>query len=118
MRSGAPQKELPIEAPKLSLDELNKMTNKFGSRSLIGDGSYCQVYYGKLTDEREAIIKKLDTSSLPEPDDEFTNQVGISVIYLHSYDKVDATMPGSSLNNICPHLLISYIQLGSWLESY
>lgn len=77
VRSGAPQKELPIEAPKLSLDELNKMTNNFGSRSLIGDGSYCQVYYGKLTDEREAILKKLDTSSSPEPDDEFTNQLSL-----------------------------------------
>lgn len=78
-RSGAPQKALPIEAPKLSLAELNKMTSNFGSRALIGDGSYCQVYYGKLSDGQEAIIKKLDTSSSPEPDIDFTNQVRVLI---------------------------------------
>ncbi|XP_071740856.1 probable protein kinase At2g41970 [Rutidosis leptorrhynchoides] len=76
-RSGAPQKALPIEAPKLSLAELNKMTSNFGSRAFIGDGSYCQVYYGKLSDGQEAIIKKLDTGSSPEPDIEFTNQLSV-----------------------------------------
>nr|GEW01298.1 probable protein kinase At2g41970 [Tanacetum cinerariifolium] len=47
------------------------------SSGAVRNGSYCQVYYGKLTDEREAIIKKLDTSSSPEPDDEFTNQLSL-----------------------------------------
>ncbi|PWA80358.1 protein kinase-like domain-containing protein [Artemisia annua] len=61
--NGAPKKGLPIEVPKLLLD-----------------GNY-----GKLTDEREAILKKLDTSSSPESDDEFTNQARIFVIYLHSH---------------------------------
>ncbi|KAL8252858.1 hypothetical protein R6Q59_036551, partial [Mikania micrantha] len=74
VRTGAPVKALPIEAPKLSLANLNKMTCNFGAWALIGDGSYCQVYYAKLSDEQEAIIKKLDTSSSPEPDSDFTNQ--------------------------------------------
>ncbi|MFS7953794.1 putative protein kinase RLK-Pelle-RLCK-VIII family [Helianthus anomalus] len=77
VRTGAPVKALPIEAPKLPLADLKKMTGNFGSRALIGDGSYCQVYYAKLSDEQEAIIKKLDTGSSPEPDTEFTNQVRV-----------------------------------------
>ncbi|KAM0067327.1 putative protein kinase RLK-Pelle-RLCK-VIII family [Helianthus debilis subsp. tardiflorus] len=77
VRTGAPVKALPIEAPKLPLADLKKMTGNFGSRALIGDGSYCQVYYAKLSDEQEAIIKKLDTGSSPEPDTEFTNQLSV-----------------------------------------
>ncbi|KAI3760548.1 hypothetical protein L1987_50944 [Smallanthus sonchifolius] len=77
VRNGAPEKALPIEAPKLSLDDLNKMTGNFGSRALIGDGSYCQVYYGKLSDGQEAIIKMLDAGSSPEPDSDFTNQLSV-----------------------------------------
>ncbi|KAI3819995.1 hypothetical protein L1987_13850 [Smallanthus sonchifolius] len=77
VRTGAPVKALPIEAPKLPLADLNKMTGSFGSRALIGDGSYCQVYYAKLSDEQEAIIKKLDTGSSPEPDSDFTNQLSV-----------------------------------------
>ncbi|KAJ0513206.1 putative non-specific serine/threonine protein kinase [Helianthus annuus] len=89
VRSGAPQKALPIEAPKLSLVDLKQMTGNFGSRVLIGDGSYCQVYYGKLSDGQEAIIKMLDTSSSsPEPDTDFTNQVRVSVSYLLAMIKV------------------------------
>ncbi|XP_076899718.1 putative protein kinase At2g41970 [Bidens hawaiensis] len=77
VRTGAPVKSLPIEAPKLPLADLNKMTGNFGSRALIGDGSYCQVYYAKLSDEQETIVKKLDPGSSPEPDADFTNQLSI-----------------------------------------
>ncbi|KAI3733051.1 hypothetical protein L1987_64267 [Smallanthus sonchifolius] len=77
VRTGAPVKALPIEAPKLPLADLIKMTGNFGSRALLGDGSYCQVYYAKLSDEQEAIIKKLDTGSSPEPDFDFTNQLSV-----------------------------------------
>lgn len=67
MTNGAPKKELPVEVPKLLLDG----------------------YYGKLTDEREAIIKKLDTSSSPESDDEFTNQeFSLSIYTIMSNDIV------------------------------
>lgn len=87
VRTGANQQALPIEAPKLSLADLNKMTGNFGSNAFIGDGSYCQVYYGKLSDGQEAIIKMLDTSSSPEPDFDFTNQVTILVSYLYAMKK-------------------------------
>ncbi|KAK4481740.1 hypothetical protein RD792_012650 [Penstemon davidsonii] len=68
-RNGAPQKVLPIETPALSLDELNRMTGNFGTKALIGEGSYGRVFYAKLSDGTPAAIKKLDTGSSPEPDD-------------------------------------------------
>ncbi|KAL2924295.1 hypothetical protein RDABS01_006624 [Bienertia sinuspersici] len=36
-RSGAPAKALPIELPALSLDELNKYTNNFSQKTLVGE---------------------------------------------------------------------------------
>ncbi|KAL0452944.1 UNVERIFIED_CONTAM: putative protein kinase [Sesamum latifolium] len=62
-RGGAPQKVLPIEIPAISLDELNRLTGNFGTKALIGEGSYGRVYYAKLSSGEEAAIKKLDTSS-------------------------------------------------------
>ncbi|KAI3782465.1 hypothetical protein L2E82_12512 [Cichorium intybus] len=66
-----PQKDLPIEAPSLSFDEINKMTDNFGSTSLIGEGSYSRIFYGKLEDGEEVAIKKLDITSSTEPESEF-----------------------------------------------
>lgn len=74
-RNGPPQKVLPIEIPALSLDELNGLTGDFGTKALIGEGSYGRVFYAKLKDGREAAIKRLDTSSSPEPDSDFAAQV-------------------------------------------
>ena len=34
-KTGGPQKDLPIEAPALTLEELNKMTDNFSSKALI-----------------------------------------------------------------------------------
>ncbi|KAL0359406.1 UNVERIFIED_CONTAM: putative protein kinase [Sesamum angustifolium] len=65
-RGGAPQKVLPIEIPAISLDELNRLTGNFGTKALIGEGSYGRVYYAKLSSGEEAAIKKLDTSSSPD----------------------------------------------------
>ncbi|KAK6126845.1 hypothetical protein DH2020_039406 [Rehmannia glutinosa] len=62
-RNGAPQKVLPIEIPALSMDELSRLTGNFGSKALIGEGSYGRVFYAKLKDGQPAAIKKLDTSS-------------------------------------------------------
>ncbi|GFZ20920.1 protein kinase superfamily protein [Actinidia rufa] len=73
-RSGAPQKVLPIEIPALSLDELNRLTGNFGSKALIGEGSYGRVFFAKLSNGQQAAIKKLDTSSSAEPDDDFASQ--------------------------------------------
>lgn len=76
-RSGAPKKVLPIETPALSLAELNRLTGNFGSKALIGEGSYGRVFYAKLSSGQQAAIKKLDTSSSPEPDDDFTTQASL-----------------------------------------
>ncbi|PIN07812.1 Serine/threonine protein kinase [Handroanthus impetiginosus] len=76
-RSGAQQKVLPIEIPALSLDELNKLTGNFGTKALIGEGSYGRVFYAKLSDGQPAAIKKLDTSSSTEPDTDFAAQLSM-----------------------------------------
>ncbi|XVF75939.1 hypothetical protein PTKIN_Ptkin13bG0227500 [Pterospermum kingtungense] len=74
---GAPQKVLPIEIPAIPLDELNRMTGNFGTKALIGEGSYGRVFYGKLSDGQAAAIKKLDAGSSPEPDSDFGEQLSI-----------------------------------------
>lgn len=81
VRSGAPQQVLPIETPVIPLDELNRLTGNFGTKSFIGEGSYGRVYYATLKSGQAAAIKKLDTSSSPEPDTDFAAQVryGISM---------------------------------------
>ncbi|KAH1121965.1 hypothetical protein J1N35_005125 [Gossypium stocksii] len=76
-KSGDPQKVLPIEIPAIPLDELNNMTDNFGTKSLIGEGSYGRVFYGTLSDGQPAAIKKLDTSSSPEPDSDFGSQLSV-----------------------------------------
>ncbi|XP_029125323.1 probable protein kinase At2g41970 isoform X2 [Cajanus cajan] len=76
-KSGAPQKELPIEIPAISLDELNRLTDNFGTKALIGEGSYGRVYYATLSDGMDVAIKKLDTSSSPEPDSDFASQLSV-----------------------------------------
>ncbi|KAK1367431.1 Protein kinase domain-containing protein [Heracleum sosnowskyi] len=74
---GGTNKVLPIEIPALSLDELNKITGNFGTKALIGEGSYGRVFYAKLSDGTSAAIKKLDTSSSQEPDSDFTAQLSM-----------------------------------------
>ncbi|XP_057484485.1 pto-interacting protein 1-like isoform X2 [Actinidia eriantha] len=65
----------PIDVPAISVDELKEVTDNFGTDSLIGEGSYGRVYYGVLSNERAAAIKKLDSSK--QPDDEFKAQVSM-----------------------------------------
>ncbi|CAA2934029.1 probable protein kinase At2g41970 [Olea europaea var. sylvestris] len=77
VKTGARQKVLPIETPALSLDELNRLTGNFGTKALIGEGSYGRVFLAKLSNGQQAAIKKLDTSSSPEPDSEFAAQLSI-----------------------------------------
>lgn len=76
-KRGAPPKVLPIEIPSVPLDELNKLTSNFGSKALIGEGSYGRVFYAELS-SGPAAIKKLDTSSSEQPDSDFAAQVRIS----------------------------------------
>ncbi|GFQ05805.1 probable protein kinase at2g41970 [Phtheirospermum japonicum] len=98
-RNGPPQKVLPIEIPALSLDDLNRRTNNFGPIALIGEGSYGDVFYAKLSSGQEAAIKKLDTAS-PEPDFDFKAQYatkGSLHDVLHGGKGVQGAEPGPVL---------------------
>ncbi|XP_052206015.1 pto-interacting protein 1 isoform X1 [Diospyros lotus] len=64
----------PIAVPALIVDELKEMTDNFGSKALVGEGSYGRVYYGLLKSGKAA-IKKLDSSKQPEQ--EFLAQVSM-----------------------------------------
>ncbi|XP_058079653.1 probable protein kinase At2g41970 [Magnolia sinica] len=75
VRGGAPAKILPIEIPALSLDELNRLTGNFGSKSLVGEGSYGRVFHATLSTGEAVAIKKLDASSSQEPDSDFAAQL-------------------------------------------
>lgn len=66
--------------PALSLDDLKEKTDSFGSKSLIGEGSYGRVYYATLDDGKGVAIKKLDASSEPDIDNEFLTQVHIYIL--------------------------------------
>ncbi|XP_068664696.1 probable protein kinase At2g41970 [Aristolochia californica] len=76
VKSGAPAKVLSIETPALSLDELNRLTNNFGPKALIGEGSYGRVFYAVFKTGEAAAIKKLDPSS-QEPDSDFAAQLSM-----------------------------------------
>lgn len=67
----------PIEVPILSLDELKEKTDNFGSKALIGEGSYGRVYYAKLDSGNEVAVKKLDVSPEPDSNVEFLTQVSM-----------------------------------------
>ncbi|XP_057806131.1 pto-interacting protein 1 [Salvia miltiorrhiza] len=65
----------PIAVPAIPVDELKDITDNFGSKSLIGEGSYGRVYHGVLKNGQAAAIKKLDSSK--QPDKEFLAQVSM-----------------------------------------
>nr|GMD06314.1 PTI1-like tyrosine-protein kinase 3 [Ipomoea batatas] len=70
------QKPIPtIQVPELSLDELKEKTDNFGSKALIGEGSYGRVYFANLDNGKAVAVKKLDTSSEQESNVEFLTQV-------------------------------------------
>ncbi|CAI9779426.1 unnamed protein product [Fraxinus pennsylvanica] len=69
----------------MSMDELNRFSN-FGTKALTGEGSYGQVSFAKFSDGQSAAIKKLDTSSSPEPDSDFTAQMNEALeIFIFTY---------------------------------
>lgn len=70
-----PKAPPPIEVPALSLDELKETTDNFGSKALIGEGSYGRVYLAVLENGKQVALKKLDSSSEPENNNEFLTQV-------------------------------------------
>ncbi|KAK9195360.1 hypothetical protein WN943_003481 [Citrus x changshan-huyou] len=47
---------------------------QFGSKALIGEGSYGRVYYANLENGKAVAVKKLDVSSEPESNVEFLTQ--------------------------------------------
>lgn len=65
----------PIAVPPISVDELKDVTDNFGAKALVGEGSYGRVYYGVLRNGSTAAIKKLDASK--QPDQEFLAQVSM-----------------------------------------
>lgn len=65
----------PITVPDIPVEELKDVTDNFGTKALIGEGSYGRVYYGLLKNGRAAAIKKLDSSK--QPDREFLGQVSM-----------------------------------------
>lgn len=65
----------PIAVPTISVDELKDVTDNFGTKALVGEGSYGRVYYGVLRNGLAAAIKKLDASK--QPDQEFLAQVSM-----------------------------------------
>lgn len=77
VKSEVQKPALPIEVPALSLDELKEKTDNFGSKALIGEGSYGRVYYASLSNGKAVAVKKLDVSSEPESNPEFLAQVSM-----------------------------------------
>lgn len=59
----------------MSLEELKEKTDNFGSKALIGEGSYGRVYYATLENGKAVAVKKLDVSQEPESNVEFLTQV-------------------------------------------
>ncbi|CAH8362617.1 unnamed protein product [Eruca vesicaria subsp. sativa] len=65
----------PVAVPAIPADEFKDITDNYGSKSLIGEGSYGRVFYGVLKSGKAAAIKKLDSSK--QPDQEFLSQVSM-----------------------------------------
>lgn len=55
------------------MDELRDITDNFGSKALIVEGSYGRVFYGVLKSGQAAAIKKIDPSK--KLDQELMSQV-------------------------------------------
>ncbi|KAG6667471.1 PTI1-like tyrosine-protein kinase 1 isoform X1 [Carya illinoinensis] len=77
VKSEVHKPELPIEVPPLPLDELKEKTDNFGSKALIGEGSYGRVYFASLSNGKTVAVKKLDVSSEPESNTDFLAQVSM-----------------------------------------
>uniref|UniRef100_A0A0C9S0S2 non-specific protein-tyrosine kinase n=1 Tax=Wollemia nobilis TaxID=56998 RepID=A0A0C9S0S2_9CONI len=65
-KGGQNLKAQPISVPEITVEELREITENFGPKSLIGEGSYGRVYYATLSNGCATAIKKLDSSKQPE----------------------------------------------------
>ncbi|KAK1408460.1 hypothetical protein QVD17_40254 [Tagetes erecta] len=108
-KTGDPKKEPTIEAPLLSLDELKKMTDNFGSESLIGEGSNCRVFYGKLNTGEEVVLKKMDMSSLSDSESDFKEKLAMVSKLKNEYY---SQLCGYCLEKKNRILIYQYAQLG------
>ncbi|CAM8915189.1 unnamed protein product [Rhodiola kirilowii] len=63
----------PISVDAIPAKELRDITDNFGSKALIGEGTYGGVFRGVLGNGQAVAVKKLDTSTQPEQ--EFLAQV-------------------------------------------
>lgn len=77
--------------PALSLAELKEKTDNFGSKALVGEGSYGRVYYAMFSDEKQVAVKKFDASADGEPEFEFLTQVCMHIVNCNGC--TDETMP-------------------------
>ncbi|KAF3338458.1 putative protein kinase [Carex littledalei] len=84
-RPGGPPKVANIEVPTIPLADLKSITNNFGDKALIGEGSYGRVYRAVLSDGQAAAIKKLDPTASQEPDSDFTAQLAMVSKLKHEY---------------------------------
>ncbi|KAK1317505.1 Pto-interacting protein 1 [Acorus calamus] len=103
-----PVKALPPAVPSIPVDELKEITDNFGTKSLIGEGSYGRVYYGILKSGRAAAIKKLDASK--QPDQEFLGQV--SMVSRLKHDNV-VELVGYSIDGNLRVLAYEFATMGS-----
>ncbi|KAK8960333.1 Pto-interacting protein 1 [Platanthera guangdongensis] len=71
----------PIQVPAIPVDELKEVTENFGNKAFLGEGSYSRVYYGVLKSGKAAALKKLDASKQPEQ--EFLSQVSMVSMLKH-----------------------------------
>ncbi|KAM7260047.1 hypothetical protein ACFE04_015788 [Oxalis oulophora] len=92
VRVEAPKAPPTIEVPALPLEELKEKTDNFGSKALIGEGSYGRVYYANLNSGVAVAVKKLDVSSEPESNYDFLSSVAMvsklkheNLVELHGY---------------------------------
>lgn len=67
----------PISVDAIPAKELWEITDNFGSKALIGEGTYGGVFRGVLRNGQAVAVKKLDTSKQPEQ--EFLAQVSKSI---------------------------------------
>lgn len=74
-------KSQPIQVPAIPVDELKDVTENFGNKAFIGEGSYSRVYHGVLKSGKAAALKKLDASKQPEQ--EFLSQVSMVSMLKH-----------------------------------
>lgn len=74
-RGGGNTNTMQIDVPAIPLSELNRITGNFGTKALVGEGSYGRVFYANLSSGEAVAIKKFDPSVANDPEVDFTAQV-------------------------------------------